>query len=96
VRIRLTAAARSPACPDRGTGGFAGDEARRRLALAARQADVTQDFTAAVDTAACTAIGYHPVLSGTAQHFQVHRPRPAPAERHPARASTRPGKPVQH
>lgn len=31
--------------------------------------NLTQDFTAAVDTVACTAIGYHPVLSGTTQHF---------------------------
>jgi hypothetical protein len=31
--------------------------------------NVTQDFTAAVDAVACAAIGYHPVLSGTTQHF---------------------------
>jgi hypothetical protein len=30
---------------------------------------ITQDFTAAVDTVACTAIGYHPALSGTTQAF---------------------------
>jgi hypothetical protein len=31
--------------------------------------NVSQDFTAAVDLAACTAIGYHPVLTGTTQAF---------------------------
>jgi Carboxypeptidase regulatory-like domain len=31
--------------------------------------DVTQDFTAGVDLLACTAIGYHQVLSGTTQPF---------------------------
>jgi hypothetical protein len=33
--------------------------------------NVTQDFTAAVDPVACTAIGHHPVLSGTTQHFST-------------------------
>ncbi len=31
--------------------------------------NVTQNFTAGVDLTACTAIGYHPVLSGTTQTF---------------------------
>lgn len=31
--------------------------------------DVTQDFGAAVDLVACTAIGYHPVMSGITQTF---------------------------
>jgi hypothetical protein len=31
--------------------------------------NVTQDFTAAVNLTACSALGYHPVLSGTTQPF---------------------------
>ena len=38
-------------------------------AVTVATSNVTQDFTAAVDTVACTAIGYHPVLSGTTQPF---------------------------
>jgi hypothetical protein len=33
--------------------------------------NLTQDFTAAVDTVACAAIGYHPVLTGTTQAFDA-------------------------
>jgi hypothetical protein len=32
--------------------------------------NVTQDFAAGVNLTACTAIGYHPVLAGTTQHFK--------------------------
>jgi hypothetical protein len=50
---------------------YGGYQAPAAATVAVGTASVTHNFTAAVASVACTAIGYHPVLSGTTQRFSA-------------------------